>query len=322
MQKREHRLPPAKGRDAPLALREAAPAGGAVRPTPVVLLHGATFGSVMFDLPVPGYSLQGFLAARGWRSFALDLRGYGRSLPAPPLDLPADDNPPYARLGDAVDDLATGLRFVLEETGREAAHVVGFSWGTVVVAVLAASCPRLVDRLVLCAPLFGEENPLWIGRIGDPTDRTRLDPRLGAYRWIGLADVRSRWNSDIPAAASIEDYREERVLRAVFDALAGADPLGRQRAEPAFRAPTGALVDLFEIFNGRPLYQPEQILAPTLIIRGEDDTTSTESDSRRLFEALGTPRKRTVAIAPGSHFLCAERNAQELFGEIALFLDQ
>jgi hypothetical protein len=29
-----------------------------------------------------------------------------------------------------------------------------------------------------------------------------------------------------------------------------------------------------------------------------------------------------VAIAPGSHFLCAERNAAELFGEIDLFLGQ
>jgi hypothetical protein len=55
--KREHRLPPADGRDASLGLQEAVCVGGGVRPTPVVLLHGATFGSAMFDIGVPGYSL-------------------------------------------------------------------------------------------------------------------------------------------------------------------------------------------------------------------------------------------------------------------------
>jgi alpha-beta hydrolase superfamily lysophospholipase len=84
--------------------------------------------------------------------------------------------------------------------------------------------------------------------------------------------------------------------------------------------PTGALVDLFEIFNGRPLYDPKRISAPTLIIRGEDDTTSTQSDALGLFAALGTTHKRYVAISPGSHFLCAERNATDLLGEIDLFL--
>lgn len=47
----------------------------------------------------------------------------------------------------------------------------------------------------------------------------------------------------------------------------------------AFSAPTGTLVDLFEIFNGNALYDPERIMAPALILRGEDDTTSSHSDA-------------------------------------------
>src|SRR3569833_248222 len=37
-----------------------------------LLLHGATLPSYVFDLPVPGYSLQERLAAAGWARSALD----------------------------------------------------------------------------------------------------------------------------------------------------------------------------------------------------------------------------------------------------------
>ena len=74
VERREHRIPPGAGRDAPLGLQEVKTAKSPVDDRPVVLLHGATYGSAMFDIQVPGCSLQGFLAARGWRNFALDIR--------------------------------------------------------------------------------------------------------------------------------------------------------------------------------------------------------------------------------------------------------
>jgi len=322
VERRDHRLPAGAGRDAPLNLRQAAPTAGPRHAVPVVLLHGATFGSAMFDIDAPGYSLQGFLAERGWTNYALDVRGYGRSGPAPVLDRTAAANPPYARLADAVDDLAAGVDFVLQQAKCRRVHIVGFSWGTVVASRFAARRAQAVERLVLYAPLFREYNEPWIDRIADPADRSRVNPALGAYRWIGRRDICARWDSDIPPGRAAEDYREEAVLEAILSALAGADPAGRSGAEPSFRAPTGALVDLFEIFSDRPLYDPAAIDAPTLIIRGRDDTTSTQSDALNLLAALGSASKRYVEIAPGSHFLCAERNARELFGEIDLFLQQ
>jgi pimeloyl-ACP methyl ester carboxylesterase len=285
-----------------------------------MLLHGATFGSAMFDIPVSGYSMQHFLAVRGWRNFALDVRGYGRSARSAVLDAPPEDNEPYARLGDAVDDLTAGVRFVLDETGSDAIHIVGFSWGTAVACVFAARHPGLVENLVLNAPLFGEWNELWIERLADPDDPTRINPGLGAYRWIREGDIRARWDADIPAGARADDYREENVLRGVVETLSSFDSAAGERSEPSFRVPAGALFDLFEIFNGRPLYEPQLVGAPTLVIRGHDDTTSTRSDALALLEALGTTEKRYVEVCPGSHFLCAERNATTLFGEIELFL--
>lgn len=318
--KREHSIPPSDNRDAPLGLLEAFPTEGEARATPVVLLHGATFGSAMFDIGIPGYSLQEFLAGQGWRNFALDVRGYGRSVPSQTLDAPAMDNPPYARLDDGVDDLIEGIDFVCAQTGASSVHLVGFSWGTVIACAMAASRPRLLDRLVLYAPLYAEVNGLWIDRIADPEDRTRINPRLGAYRRVGEADIRSRWDADIPPGCEASAYRDERVLHAIIDALSAADAQGAEGAGKSFRAPTGALVDLFEVFNGRPLYQPGDIKTPTLVIRGYDDTTSTRTDASNLFEKLGTDDKRLATVSPGSHFLCAELNAAELFEEIGLFL--
>lgn len=318
----EHRLPPTASRDAPLSIREVSPKVGRIRPIPVVLLHGATFGSVMFDIPVPGYSLQAFLAEKGWRSFAVDIRGYGRSTPSAALEAPPERNQPYARTDDAADDLAACVHHARELTGCDSVHIVGFSWGAVAACGFAARHPELVESLILYAPVYGEMNDPWIDRIADPDDRSRVNPRLGAYRWVGLQDIYSRWDADIPASADVNDYREERVLRAIFDALIQADPRAQERRHTSFRAPTGALHDLFEIFNGRALFDAAQVNVRALVIRGQDDTTSTESDALRLFGDLGSPSKRYVAISPGSHFLCAEKNACHLFGEIDLFLDQ
>jgi len=318
--KRVHMVPPSPERDAPLGLQEVCPDGGEIHTTPVVLLHGATFGSGMFDIDVPGYSMQNFLAGQGWRNFALDVRGYCRSVPSRTLDAPAEDHPPYARLQDGVEDLLEGIRLVRDLTGVEAVHLVAFSWGTVIACAMAASQPQLLERLVLYAPLYAEVNDLWIDRIADPEDRARINPHLGAYRRVGEADIRTRWDADIPVCSDASVYRDERVLHAIIDALAAADPAASPDGEKSFRAPTGALVDLFEIFNGRPLYDPAAIMSPTLVIRGGDDTTSTASDADNLFEKLGGDENRLATITPGSHFLCAERNATRLFEDIGLFL--
>lgn len=274
----------------------------------------------MFDLRPPGLSMQRDLAARGWRNFALDIRGYGQSTPSPTLDAPPETNDPYARLTDAVDDLAAGIRFVRERTGCGRVHLIGFSWGSVVASVFAERNAAELDRLVLYAPVYAEVNDMWIDKIADPANRTRVNPALGAYRWVDLAQLLSRWDADIPDGASSADFRAEAVPPAIIEALAAADPASGDRKEPSFRAPTGALVDLFEIFNGRPLYDPGRISTPTLVVRGANDTTSTVSDAVNLFHRLGARRKRFVTISPGSHFLCVERNAAELFDEIDVFL--
>ena len=59
---------------------------------------------------------------------------------------------------------------------------------------------------------------------------------------------------------------------------------------------------------------------PVLLIRGEHDTTSTAIDAQRLLAAIASPVKHYRVIAPGSHFLCIERNCARLYHELNDFL--
>jgi pimeloyl-ACP methyl ester carboxylesterase len=303
-----------------LGILERPPTSAGPKEPPVLIVHGATLGGALFDIPLPGYSLMSELARRGHNIYAVDIRGYGLSLAGAVMDRPPDENPPFARLDDAVRDVVAAADFVRERSQSEAVDVIGFSWGSVVAARFAGHNPQRVRRLVLYAPLYAEKNELWRARIGDPGDPSRIVPGLGAYRLITREDIRKRWDADI-GSAEPGRLRANEMPDVIFDVFARLDPLTESRTPPAFRSPTGALADLIHIFNGKPLYVPNLITMPTLLIRGADDTSSTDFDSRNLLAALGAPYKDYQVIAPGSHFLCVENNRHELYERIGKFLE-
>lgn len=287
---------------------------------PVLMVHGATFGAALFDLPVPGYSLMSALSEAGRTVYALDIRGYGNSLDGSVMDAPPETHPPFARLNDAVSDIGTAVAFICARERAPAIDIVGFSWGTVTAARYASQFPHHVARLALYAPLYAELNEAWLARIGDPNGRSRIDPRIGAYRMITEADVLQRWDADI-GPVEPGTFRDHGLPEIIFETLAALDPKSGSHTPCAFRSPTGALADLVSVFNGRPLYDPAKITMPTLLIRGAGDTTSTHSDSERLLSALASPSKEYRVITPGSHFLCVEKNRAELYEGLNRFLE-
>lgn len=286
------------------------PPTGNVRP--VLLVHGATFGATLFDLPLAGYSLMSELARAGRPVYALDIRGYGHSLGGPVMDAGPDANPPFARLADAVQDVGAAINDILTREATDSLDLVGFSWGTIVCARYAGEFPHHVARLALYAPLYAEHNEMWLARIGDRTDRTRIDPAIGAYRLITEGDLAQRWDNDI-GPHDPETRRDAALPGVVFEALAALDPRSATHVPPAFRSPTGALADLVRVFNGQPLYDPARLTMPVLLVRGADDTTSTDTDCRQLLADIGSKAKAYRVIAPGSHFLCLEKNRGELY---------
>lgn len=290
-----------------------------LRLPPILLVHGATFGASLFDLPLPGYSLMHRLASVGRVVYALDVRGYGNSLQGKVMTARPEANPPFARSAEAVLDIGAAVDFILEREEADSLDLIGFSWGTVTGARYAGENPRHVRRLVLYAPLYRTHNADWLDRIADPKDRNRLHPGIGAYRLVTQADVTTRWDNDLASVGSALQ-REEGLPESAFLACLKHDPHTRANGMPAFRCPTGALADLVDIFNGRPLFDPAKLTMPVLLVRGADDTTSTDSDTRSLLSAIAATEKDYRIVAPGSHFLCLERNRSELYDRIDLFL--
>ena len=305
-----------------LSIRLRKPARQTADPSRVVLfVHGATLASYLWDVPRPGLSWLDHVSERGWFAGAIDIRGYGAS--SKPAALTGDplDHPPYARASEAIQDIDSAVEYLRARTGAARVHLVGGSWGSITTSLYATTIGReKIERLVLYAPIFADRNPEWLEMIADPRQPSRPNPNLGAYRWVTEAASRKRWDDEIPVADK-SLWRDEATFRALIDEALSLDPQGSARPEPAFRAPNGTLLDLFEAFNERPLWVPGDLEIPTLLIRGDADPTSTHDDASRLFEAIASPLKRYVVIGNGAHFVIAERNARQVFDEVQLFLD-
>ncbi len=286
---------------------------------PVLLVHGATLGASLFDLPRPGYSLMAWLANKGRAVYALDVRGFGNSLGGRTMDAEPDAGAPFSRAGDAVQDIGAALDFILAREHMDVADLIGFSWGTITSALYATKVPARIARLALYAPLYAEVNQLWLDRIADPESPTRLNRRIGAYRPITKKELTTRWDADLPTP-NTDLYREVGIPDLVFEVFAGLDPRSGSFEPAAFRCPAGPLADLMSVFNGRPLYDPHKLTMPTLLVRGSDDTTSTDTDARRLLAAVASPQKSYCVVTPGSHFLIIEKNRSELYQRLSEFL--
>ncbi len=193
----------------------------------ILFVHGATFASELYDMPLPGYSWMEVAAAAGREAFAVDLRGYALSERPASFERPAQEAEPYARAADVQADVERAVEAVREKTGAEQIDLLGGSWGTVICGLYATGPSAWkIRRLALYAPVFGTWNDLWLSICGAPGDPGRLNPDLGAYRWVQEDAIRQRWDGEIPLADK-SLYREEAAFQALFKSALLADPLRR-----------------------------------------------------------------------------------------------
>jgi pimeloyl-ACP methyl ester carboxylesterase len=251
-----------------------------------------------------------YIAGRGYDVYLVNIRGYGPSTRPPEMDAPADKNPPVVHTSTAMRDYAAAANFVMERRAIRSLNVVGWSWGTVICALYASTNPDKVNRLVLHAPA-------WLRKTSALIDTGRT---LGAYRKVTADDARKRWATGIPAGKrTVLPQWQEDWIRAIF----ASDPIGQKADPPYIRAPNGVVQDSRDYWaSGKPVYQPADILAPTLLILGEWDADTPVYMAQALFSALGNARaKRLVVIGESTHMLMLEQNRMQLFEEVQLFLD-
>jgi len=281
---------------------------------PVLLVHGATYASPLYDVAHPGASWLQAIADAGFAAYAIDIRGYGKSR----SHLMETAGRPYATGDQALRDIDDAVNWLAVRHGVSRIALGGGSWGSITTARYAATAGRdKVERLLLYAPIYAERNQRWLKLLADPADQSRINPAFGAFRWVNEETTRLRWDEECPPGVT---RRDEAVLTAMFQASLADDPLSAGRNPPAFRAPNGTFLDLWEAFNGRARYDPGAIACPVLLLRGGADMTSTRSDALCLFDRLGTNARHYVEIADGGHFISAERRALQVFAEANAFL--
>ena len=248
------------------------------RPEQTVLyVHGATYPSeTAFDLKLDGLSWMEYIAARGYDVWLLDLRGYGKSTrPAEMADKP-EANAPIVTGQTAVKDIGTAVDFILQRRNIPRLNLLGWSWGTTLMATYTTQNAAKVERLVLYAPAWIRQTPSLV----------QAGPgKLGAYRMVNRDQAKERWYTGVP-----EDKKANLIPAGWFDAWADAtfatDPVGAQASPQTFARPMEWCRTASTSSNGKGYYDPAKITVPTLLIHAEWDKDTPPYMAQALFPLL------------------------------------
>jgi pimeloyl-ACP methyl ester carboxylesterase len=228
--------------------------------------------------------------ASGWRSYAVDLRGHGRTA----------RTPGRYRLDDYVADVDRLLRAV-----GEPAVLVGHSLGAVVAASLAQ------DRHPLVAAVFLEDPPLYVVEPGVFADSSRAR---------GFAVLRQHIQRLQAEGAPVESYRD---LLAASPHPAG-DRLGDHLHDDALWSRAGSLAQtdpdaITAVLDGTTFaaYDPDRpLLAPALVVRADPayDAAFQPDDEARLHRT--SPHVEVVPMPGAGHNIRGDRATRNRYLDV------
>ena len=272
-------------------------------------LHGATFPSALsvafrFD----GVSWRDALCSAGFDVWALDFLGFGGSDRYREMEADADAHAPLGLAADAVAQVEAAVRFILDQGGHQRVSLVTHSWGSMPAGLFAAKHPKLVDRIVMFAPLARREGPRYTPR-----------PTLPAWKLVTNDQQWARFVEDVPAGEPPVLAHDD--FTAWSEAYLDSDPAARSRWPPAVKTPTGPLVEILRAWHGELSWEPQEVQAPVAIIRGDWDGLVTDRDARWLFERLArSAERRDIKIGRGTHLMHLEEMRTALWRESIAFL--
>ena len=278
----------------------------------VVLQHGATYGSIAFDMPFNGLSLMDYFAGHGFYAYCLDFPGFGNYDKPPQMSEPPDKNPPFMRTPDAADCLGFVCYQVRERRGIDRLCLIGWSWGTAITSYYTAGHNDLVERLSLYAPVW---------------DRTQSGPspihvegKIGAYRLITREATLARRQAGLTEKQKLSVMPQE-WFDQWWDATVASDPNGNDKT---VRAPNGVVQDGAEYWNiGKAIYNPAEIEVPVLVVVGELDNDTPPYMAQTVFPLFTkAPCKRLSILSEGTHAIMMESNRILLFRTIIQFLEE
>ncbi len=272
----------------------------------VLYVHGATFPSALsiahrFD----GRSWRDELCAAGFHVWALDFHGYGNSDPYPAMSEAPDGKEPLCSTDDASWQVEQAVRFICQHHTVTRISLIAHSWATIVAGRFAARSADLVDRLVLFGPIAQRSG----GAAAD----------FPAWRLVSLQDQWQRFTSEVPAGEA--PVLSRRHFAEWGESYLDSDPTSRTRTPASVKTPSGPWYDIGRAWAGDLAYQPERVMAPVAIIRGEWDSMCRDDDAQWLFAAFArAPIRRDVKIGRATHLMHLESNRYGLYRETQAFL--
>lgn len=218
--------------------------------------------------------------------YSLDLPGSGRS-----------DPPPAGRYSPAVD--ARVVARTIEQLAVGPVHLVGNSYGGIVVTQVAAGWPHLVRTLTVLAPAVPDLRP---------TADRGADPRLGVLLVPGTAALAYQRLASIPPMARARGMgelcfgRPESITDRDY-ALSAREHAWRARLPWVFEATIGTLRGLMNGYlqpGSRSFAaQAGRVKVPTLVVWGTRDRLVDVRLARRA--AAGYPDAQLLVLAGCGH---------------------
>lgn len=246
-------------------INDAAPERGII-----LFVHGSSMASTPpFDLQMPGRpgsSVMEWFAQQGFNTWCADMEGYGRS---------TKDRKCRSDIARGADNCAQAAEYIATLRGDTPLFVYGVSSGALRAALFAQRHPERVRRLALDAFVY-------TGR-GSPTLAERVKKleqyRASPTRPINRDFVHSIFKRDHPGTA------DPAVVDCFADAILALDS----------ELPTGTYLDMCAHL---PVVDPQRVVVPTLIMRGEYDGIAALADLLDFFQKLPNPDKQ-FTIMPG-----------------------
>ncbi len=246
----------------------------------ILFVHGSTVsGRVYFDLHVPGkpqYSFMDWFAGLGYDTWSVDCEGYGRSDKHRPIN---------SDVATGAQDVAAAVDYITRHTGMPKIFLYGSSSGALRAALYAQRNPGPVARLAVTGLTWtGEGSPTLANR------RKRLaEYRASNRRPVDREMIRSIFTRDRSGATDmsiVEPYADSALA---FDTS----------------VPSGTYVDMSA---NLPLVDPEKLVVPTYILRGEKDGIATLQDLANFFLRLPNPQKQLTVIPGLAHSPLGAKN--------------
>ena len=246
----------------------------------IVFVHGSSVSSTpVFDLQIPGRtdsSTMDWFARQGYDTWCFDCEGYGRSDKSRPVN---------ADISCGADDLAVVSEFIMKTTGGPKLLVYGSSSGALRAGLFTQRHPERVARLALDAFVWtGEGSPTLAER------KKRLAQfRASNRRAIDRDMIRSIFTRDHPGTSDLT------MVEAFADAVLALDT----------SVPTGTYIDMSA---NLPVCDPEKIVVPTLIMRGQYDGIASFQDLANFFARLPNGDKQFIVMPGIAHTSTRSKN--------------